>query len=158
VGGWNDGFREDPMEDLRRFVPTLGQRYCPEVTPDRLYSIWKMPRRTIISQDGWEFNLAVDDRAELYDLNADPYELTNVVDSPQNRDRILEMAGRHRAWLGFEQRPGPRNERLTGAETHPGKGAAPLCHLHFSQTPTPWRRRSRPGRPGPLRPPRSRPR
>jgi hypothetical protein len=56
-----------------------------------------MPRRTIISRDGRKLDLAVDDRAGIYDLSADPYEMTNVLDSPQNRDRALEIAERLRA-------------------------------------------------------------
>ena len=66
-----------------------------------------MPWRTIISRDGRKLDLAVDDRAEIYDLSADPYEMTNVLDSPQNRDHALEMAKRLRVWQRAHNDPAP---------------------------------------------------
>ena len=35
---------------------------------------------------------------ELFDLNTDPYEMTNLYDDPAQRDRIRGMAARIRVW------------------------------------------------------------
>lgn len=56
------------------------------------------PWRNIISHDGWKLNLCPADRCELYDLNADPYELDNRIDDPAQRGRIRDLAARIRAW------------------------------------------------------------
>ena len=57
-----------------------------------------MPWRTVITGDRWKLNLCAADRCELYDLNADPYEMTNLYDDPANRDRVRDMAARIRIW------------------------------------------------------------
>ena len=54
--------------------------------------------RSIISCDGWKLNLCTDDQCELYDLNADPYEQTNLFNTPAHRDRIRDLTSRIRAW------------------------------------------------------------
>ena len=35
---------------------------------------------------------------ELFDLNTDPYEETNLFDLPEHKDRIRDMAARIRMW------------------------------------------------------------
>ena len=95
---WNDRFRDDRPDNLERFFATLEERYGSDVTPERIEELWTIPRRTIISGDGWKLNLATDDVPELYDLNADPYEMANVFERPQHRARVKEMAARLNAW------------------------------------------------------------
>ena len=65
---------------------------------ERLREICLAPGRTIVSGDGWKLNLVPGDRAELYDLNADPYEMTNRFDDPTQGDRVRDLAARLRAW------------------------------------------------------------
>ena len=54
--------------------------------------------RTLISADGWKLTLALGYQGELYDLNTDPYEDTNLFDEPTHRARIREMSARIRKW------------------------------------------------------------
>ena len=66
--------------------------------PEQLREISLAPGRTIVSGDGWKLNLVPGDRAELYDLNADPYEQVNLAGEPAHRERVRDLASRLRAW------------------------------------------------------------
>ena len=57
-----------------------------------------IPRRALISGDRWKLAICEGDNGELFDLNSDPHELTNLFDDPAHQDRVKEMAGRLRAW------------------------------------------------------------
>mgnify|MGYP000642797254 CR=1 FL=1 len=57
-----------------------------------------MPWRSLITPDRFKLNLSPVDQCELYDLNADPFEMTNLYDDPAQRDRIRDMAARLRLW------------------------------------------------------------
>ena len=65
--------------------------------PDRL-SIKDIDHRILISRDGWKLSLGEGDQGELYDLNTDPTESTNLFDDASHRDRIKDMASRIRKW------------------------------------------------------------
>lgn len=56
------------------------------------------PWRSVISADGWKLNLSTTDQCELYNLRADPHELQNRFDDPEQQGRIRDLAGRVRAW------------------------------------------------------------
>ncbi len=62
---------------------------------DRLSEI---PWRSMVSGDRWKLNLSPDDICELYDLNTDPLELTNLYDHPDHIDRVRDMTNRMREW------------------------------------------------------------
>ena len=57
-----------------------------------------VPWRSIVTGDGWKLNLCAGDQSELFDLNADPYEQTNLFPHPAHRDRVRELAARIRLW------------------------------------------------------------
>ncbi len=57
-----------------------------------------MPWRTVITPDRWKLNLCPADQCELYDLNSDPHEMTNLYNDSAHRDRIRDMAARIRIW------------------------------------------------------------
>lgn len=57
-----------------------------------------IPHRVIITSDGWKLNLAVGDYCELYNLNDDPYEETNLFYTGKHGERVVELARRIRAW------------------------------------------------------------
>lgn len=57
-----------------------------------------LPRRCIITPDRWKLALCAGDAGELFDLNADPYEMNNLFDDPAQRDRVIDMAARIRIW------------------------------------------------------------
>ncbi|HCI85780.1 MAG TPA: hypothetical protein DHV68_02930, partial [Dehalococcoidia bacterium] len=53
---------------------------------------------SMVSGDRWKLNLSPDDICELYDLNNDPLELTNLYNDPAHADRVAEMTGRLKEW------------------------------------------------------------
>ncbi|MCZ6678057.1 MAG: sulfatase-like hydrolase/transferase [Candidatus Poribacteria bacterium] len=56
------------------------------------------PLRTIVSADRWKLNLYARGQCELYDLNADAFEMENLFDSPDHRNRIRDLTERLRQW------------------------------------------------------------
>ena len=54
--------------------------------------------RVLISDDGWKLIVSQDMRGELYDLNSDPFEETNLFDEPQSLPRIKDMRERLERW------------------------------------------------------------
>ncbi len=54
--------------------------------------------RSIITADRWKLNLSPTDSGQLFDMNADPHELRNLIDLPEHRERVRNMAARLRAW------------------------------------------------------------
>ena len=56
------------------------------------------PWRSVISADRGKLNLSPIDQRGLYDLNSDPYEMTNRFDDPVQRDRVRDLSGRIKAW------------------------------------------------------------
>ena len=56
-----------------------------------------LPWRSMVS-GGWKLNLCAGDQCELFDLESDPYEMTNLYDDPAQRDRVRLMAAQIRGW------------------------------------------------------------
>lgn len=54
--------------------------------------------RSIVSGDGFKLNLYIGENCELFDLNSDPHEMTNLYKSPEHQERIAAMAARLKAW------------------------------------------------------------
>jgi arylsulfatase A-like enzyme len=52
----------------------------------------------MVSGDRWKLNLSPGDTCELYDLNNDPLELTNLYDHPDHSGRVREMIVRMCQW------------------------------------------------------------
>ena len=52
--------------------------------------------RTIVAHEGWKLNLSLNDQCELYNLNNDPYEQTNVFDDVDQQDRVKDLTERIR--------------------------------------------------------------
>ena len=75
-----------------------------------------IPHRVIITSDGWKLNLAVGDFCELYNLNDDPYEQTNLFYTEQHGEKAVELARRIRTW---QDRNG---DRLALPDVYPGVG------------------------------------
>ena len=57
-----------------------------------------LPWRSVVTADRWKLNLCAGDQCELFDLDTDPYEMTNLYNNPAQRDRIRRMAARIRIW------------------------------------------------------------
>ena len=73
----------------------MGDRNLGTPEINRMVSV---PWRTIVGSDRWKLNLSPGDQCELYDLNTDPYELTNLYDDARYKDRIRDMAAKIRIW------------------------------------------------------------
>ena len=56
------------------------------------------PSRTVVSAERWKLNLYARGPGELYDLNTDPFELENLFDRPEHRDRVRDLIARVRQW------------------------------------------------------------
>jgi arylsulfatase A-like enzyme len=70
-----------------------------QVTGEQIATAVEDPIRTIITPDGWKLNLTGSGRdEELYDLNADPGERTNLIDQPDQQGRIDELREQIRHW------------------------------------------------------------
>ncbi len=85
---WNGDDGRKPTKSLRV------DGALPDLPWDRIRGPW----RSLVSPDGFKLNLAAHDQCELYDLNADPYEATNLFDDPRHQGRIGQMAARVRQW------------------------------------------------------------
>ncbi len=74
--------------------PRAFEKGIPPQEWDKVRGVW----RTLISTEGWKLNLSPIDQCELYDLNNDPYEQTNLFDDLRQRDRIRDLTERIRRW------------------------------------------------------------
>ena len=70
---------------------------------DEINRMNELPWRSIVTSDRWKLNLCAGDRCELFDLNTDPCEMTNLYDDAGQQDRVRRMAARIRVW---QQRTG----------------------------------------------------
>ena len=64
----------------------------------RINRMLRLPWRTVVTPDRWKLALCAGDQCELYDLNNDPYEMINLFNDPDQKDRIRDMAARIRVW------------------------------------------------------------
>ena len=91
---------EETLDDNDVFIewngisPALRDRFLGSESINRMLAL---PYRSVVS-DRWKLNLCAGDQGELFDLRADPYELTNLFDDPAQRDRVRDMAARIRMW------------------------------------------------------------
>jgi arylsulfatase A-like enzyme len=84
---WNPPDKVSIPDDL---PPTLSR----EAVEQALLS----SSRTVVSPDGWKLTLGKGDKSQLFDLNKDPYETTNLFDSPAQREVISRLAGNIHRW------------------------------------------------------------
>lgn len=71
------------------------------MAPERVRQLnWlnKAPWRSVVTSDRWKLTLCAADQGELFDLNDDPAETTNLFEKPEHRDRVCWMAARLRLW------------------------------------------------------------
>jgi arylsulfatase A-like enzyme len=66
--------------------------------PDDVAAAVRDPVRTVVTPDGWKLNCSPLGEHELYDLNADPWETTNLAWRGELRGRMGDLAGRIRHW------------------------------------------------------------
>lgn len=100
------GLAIDPSTNGRSVVPLLDGESIPWRTDWYYEFLWQregipIPRTEGVRTESWKYNLYLDGQPgyeELYDLDADPEEETNLASSPEHQDRLEELRGRHRAW------------------------------------------------------------
>ena len=71
------------------------------MSPERVRQLnWlkTVPWRSVVTSDRWKLTLCAADQGELFDLNSDPSEVTNLFDRPEHRDRVRWMTARLRLW------------------------------------------------------------
>ena len=56
------------------------------------------PVRTVLTPDGWKLNCSPLGDHELYDLNSDPHETTNLAADPDHRPQMEQLHTRIRKW------------------------------------------------------------
>ena len=54
--------------------------------------------RTVVSPDGWKLCLADKDKSQLFNLNRDPFETTNLFYDGKHQDVITRLTEKIRAW------------------------------------------------------------
>lgn len=98
----------DPSTNGRSLVPLLDGE-SPMWRTDWYYEfLWQregipIPRTEGVRTTRWKYNLYLDGQPgyeELYDLEADPEEMTNLAVSPDHANRLQELRHRHEAWRG----------------------------------------------------------
>ena len=57
-----------------------------------------LPWRCVVTGDRWKLNLCAGDKSELFDLDTDPHEMNNLIDDPDQQDRIRRMSALIRLW------------------------------------------------------------
>ena len=88
---------EEDLSDNDVFIQWngMGDRNLGSTEINRMVAI---PWRGVVTGDRWKLNLSPGDQCELYDLNTDPAELTNLFNQPEHKDRIRQMSARIRIW------------------------------------------------------------
>ena len=86
------------LDDNDVFIDWNGRGIDLKFPLSELERMREIPHRAVVTGDGWKLNLSVGDQCELYDLNADPYELVNLFDDTAYSDRVVELARKIRRW------------------------------------------------------------
>lgn len=72
---------------------------CPEwATEEDCIKASQSMTRSIVTQDGWKLNWSSGDRSQLFDLKNDPYEVINLYDDEEYRDKLSSLKEQIRDW------------------------------------------------------------
>ena len=93
--GTSDLAQNDVFIEWNGYHPDVTDRFLGDPRINRMIAL---PWRTVVTPDRWKLSLCAGDQPELYGLNADPYELTNLYNDLDQVDRIRDMAARVRKW------------------------------------------------------------
>ncbi|MEO0529633.1 MAG: sulfatase [Planctomycetota bacterium] len=94
--------RTDRYKYIRNYRPELGYRECEYVRENRpmLPVIERLAAAGQLSDAQQLIVAETKPREELYDLQADPHELTNLADSPELQSTLNDLRSRLDDWLG----------------------------------------------------------
>ena len=70
----------------------------PGVSAEDAERVHRAHVHTVISPDGWKLCLSEKDKSQLFNLNEDPWETTNLYYSVEHRDTITRLTNKIRAW------------------------------------------------------------
>ena len=100
------GLEIDPSTNGRSVVPMLGGESPPWRSDWHYEFLWQrdgipIPRTEGVRTRRWKYNHFLDGQPgyeQLYDLEADPEEETNLAASPDHAEVLQELRGRHETW------------------------------------------------------------
>jgi hypothetical protein len=87
---WNAQVHPRPVEKYPKEHP-LGSQ-------EEIHAAVNTNWRAVVSPDGWKLALYDKDNNELYNLNEDPGETTNMYRDPACRQVVTRLTARIRAW------------------------------------------------------------
>ncbi|HOI28466.1 MAG TPA: sulfatase-like hydrolase/transferase [Melioribacteraceae bacterium] len=84
---WNNKDRDDELNTRIK-----------SVTESEIQNAKNAFIRTVITQDGWKLCWADKDKSQLFDLNQDPYETTNLFYKPDYSEKVVQLKEKIRNW------------------------------------------------------------
>ena len=89
---------EATLEGNDAIIDWTGRNSVPMHEYPELERVQSTHHRVLVSAEGWKLVLGAVGQRELYDLNSDPHEQTNLFDDPAQAGRIADMTGRISRW------------------------------------------------------------
>ena len=90
--------RNDIFVQMNRGALPGQGKFATDIPEEEIKRVVGLPWRTVVSAEGWKLNLSPGDQCELYNLNTDPHEQTNLYDDPAQKNRIQDLSSRIKAW------------------------------------------------------------
>ena len=88
----------ETLDDNNVVVEWNGRNLEPSANGVKFDEIQNRTKRAFISSDGWKLIVGLEDKNELFDLNSDPEELINLIDSKQHKQRAKQLLRKLRDW------------------------------------------------------------
>ena len=70
----------------------------PKISENAVENAGNASIRTVLSPEGWKLCWSDLDRSQLFDLNTDPYETTNLIDQKQYSSTIKRLQNKIQEW------------------------------------------------------------
>ncbi len=83
---------------VREQLNDKGFQANPTFSENKMNASLEAPLRTVITADGWKLTYSPIGESELYNLNDDPYERTNLINDPAQKERLAALIDKIRSW------------------------------------------------------------